>query len=179
MPLSANRAFTHRLCADALMLCVALMLSYLEAILPVHLVLPLPGFRFGWAQLAVTLTFFRVGRTDAAVVSLARVLIMGLLFGSATTIYFSLCGSLLAYIGLWIGYAALRTRCSFIGLGVLCAALHNIGQLAAAATLFGNGIVMAYLPVLLLSSIVFGSLGGWVLNLSADRIPLFKGGASA
>ena len=179
MPSLANKTLTRRLCADALLLCVALMLSYLEVILPVHFVLPLPGFRFGWAQLAVTLTFFRVGKADAAIVSFARVLIMGLLFGSATTIYFSLCGSWLAYLGLWIGHAALRARCSFIGLGVLCAGLHNAGQLIAAATLFGSGIVMAYLPVLLVCSIVFGGLGGWVLNLSADRIPLFKGGAYA
>ncbi|MBR0442786.1 MAG: Gx transporter family protein [Clostridia bacterium] len=179
MPSLANRSLTRRMCVDALMLCVALMLSYLEAILPVHLVLPLPGFRFGWAQLAVTLTFFRVGKTDAAVISLARVLIMGLLFGSATTVYFSLCGSLLAYAGLWLGQLLLRSHCSFIGLGVLCAAMHNAGQLIAAATLFGHGIVMAYLPVLLVCSVVFGGLGGWVLNACCDRIPLFKGGASA
>lgn len=179
MPSLAKATLTRRLCADALMLCAALMLSYLEAILPIHLILPLPGFRFGWAQLAVTLVFFRVGRADAALVSLSRVLIMGLLFGSATTLYFSLCGAVLSYVGLWIGHIALRPRCSFIGLGVLCAALHNTGQLVAAATLFGSGIVMAYLPVLLLSSIVFGGLGGWVLNVCADRIPVFQGGVTA
>jgi heptaprenyl diphosphate synthase len=179
MPSLAKATLTRRLCADALMLCAALMLSYLEAILPIHLILPLPGFRFGWTQLAVTLVFFRVGRADAALVSLSRVLIMGLLFGSATTLYFSLCGAVLSYVGLWIGHIALRTRCSFIGLGVLCAALHNAGQLVAAATLFGSGIVMAYLPVLLLSSIVFGGLGGWVLNVCADRISVFQGGVTA
>lgn len=178
MPSSAKGNFTRRLCADALLLCAALMLSYLEAILPVHLILPLPGFRFGLAQLAVTLVFFRVGRADAALVSLSRVLIMGLLFGSATTLYFSLCGAVLSYAGLWIGHAILQSHCSYIGLGVLCAALHNIGQLTAAATLFGSGIVMAYLPVLLLSSIIFGGLGGWILNACADRIPTLSGGAA-
>lgn len=179
MPSLAKRDITRRLCIDALLLCVALMLSYLEAILPLHLILPLPGFRFGWAQLAVTLVFFRAGKTDAAAVSLLRVLITGLLFGSATTVYFSLCGSLLAYVGLWIGHLALRACCSYIGLGMLCAALHNIGQLIAAATLFGSGIVMAYLPVLLLSSIVFGGLGGVVLNVCADRIPTARAGGAA
>lgn len=178
MPSSVKTGLTRRLCADALLLCAALMLSYLEAILPVHLILPLPGFRFGWAQLAVTLVFFRVGRADAALVSLSRVLIVGLLFGSATTVYFSICGAVLSYIGLWIGHAALRPRCSYIGLGVLCAALHNIGQLTAAATLFGSGIVVAYLPVLLVCSAVFGGLGGWILNACVDRIPAFWGGAA-
>ena len=172
MPSSADRHAIRRLCTDALLLTTALMLSYLEAVLPLQLLIPLPGFRLGLAQLVITLTFFCVGRGDAAAVSLARVMIMGLLFGNASSLLFSLCGSVLSYLGLWIGHALLRHRCSYIGLGVLCAALHNVGQLVAAC-LYDSGILLTYLPVMLLTATLFGAIGGMLLHL---LIPRIKGG---
>lgn len=162
----------RRLCLDALMLCLALALSYLEAMLPLHALLPLPGFRFGWAQLAITLVFFRIGKGDAAIVSALRVLIMGILFGSVTSVLFSAMGALLSYGGLWLGAIALKRKCSYIGLGVLCAALHNLGQLIAAALLFGSGVLLSYLPALMLASLIFGSAGGWILNATVRRLPM-------
>jgi heptaprenyl diphosphate synthase len=173
---SPRRTLTHRLVNDALLLCAALMLSYLEAILPLGAIIPLPGFRLGLAQLVVTLAFFRVGRTDAAVISAARVAIMGVLFGNAGSLWFSLCGAILSYLGLCAGYAWLRRRCSYIGLGVLCAALHNTGQALAAATMFGAGILLSYLPILLVAAIPFGALGGVILNLALPRISSIQGG---
>ncbi len=173
-----NALTARRLCLNALLLGVALMLSYLEGILPLHLLLPLPGFRFGWAQLAVTLIFFHVGRSDAAAVSFLRVLVMGLLFGNVTSVWFSACGSLLSYVGLLLGQAFLRRQCSYVGLGVLCATLHNVGQILAATVLFGSGIILSYLPVLLLAAVLFGGLGGWMLNIVARRMPMRKGGVT-
>lgn len=170
---SVKRLVTRRLCMDALLLGTAFMMSYLEALLPLQAFLPLPGFRLGLSQLVITLTFFCVGRADAAAVSAIRVLAMGLLFGNASSLFFSLCGSLLAYVGLWLGYVLLRSRCSYIGLGVLCAALHNLGQLLAAALLYGSGVFLGYLPAMLFSAVLFGGIGGRLLNTLLPRI---KGG---
>ncbi len=178
MPSSVKRTLTHRLSTDALLLCVALMLSYLEAILPLQAVVPLPGFRPGLAQSVVTVVYFRVGRTDAAAVSAVRVLLMSLLFGSVTSLYFSACGALLAFLGLWLGERLLCQRCSYIGLGVLCAALHNVGQCAAAATLFGGGVLVSYLPVLLVAACPLGAVGGALVCAVIDRIPIRKGGVA-
>lgn len=174
MPSSVKSHPVRRLTADALLLCVALMLSYLEALLPI---VPLPGVRLGLAQLVVTIAYFRLGRADAAVISAVRVALMALLFGSVTSLYFSACGALLAYLGLYLGDRLLRRHCSYIGLGVLCAALHNVGQCLAAATLFGIGVLLAYLPVLLTVACVTGALGGVLVCAIADRIPAPKGGA--
>ena len=63
MPSSVKSHPVRRLTADALLLCVALMLSYLEALLPI---VPLPGVRLGLAQSVVTIAYFRLGRADAA-----------------------------------------------------------------------------------------------------------------
>jgi heptaprenyl diphosphate synthase len=150
------------------------MLSYLEALLPI---VPLPGVRLGLAQSVVTIAYFRLGRADAAAISAVRVALMALLFGSVTSLYFSACGALLAYLGLCLGDRLLRKHCSYVGLGVLCAALHNVGQCAAAATLFGSGVLLAYLPILLAVACAMGALGGAVVCAVIGRIPAPKGGA--
>ncbi|MBO5898938.1 MAG: Gx transporter family protein [Clostridia bacterium] len=173
MPSSVKSYPVRRLTTDALLLCVALMLSYLEALLPI---VPLPGVRLGLAQSVVTVAYFRLGRTDAAVISAARVALMALLFGSVTSLYFSACGALLSYLGLYLGDRLLRKRCSYIGLGVLCAALHNVGQCVAAATLFGGGLLLTYLPALLVVACAMGALGGVIVCALIGRIPAPKGG---
>lgn len=179
MPSLAKPNLTRRLCTDALLLCVALMLSYLEAILPLQVLIPLPGFRLGLAQSVVTIVYFRIGRTDAAVVSGVRVALMSLLFGSVTSLWFSACGALLSFAGLWLGERLLSKACSYVGLGVLCAALHNIGQCIAAAVLFGHGVLLAYLPVLLVAACIFGAIGGLLVCAVIGRIPDRKGGVTA
>ncbi len=166
-----NNAITRRLTSDGLLLGVALVLSYLEYLLPLNLLIPLPGMKLGLGQLAVTVSFFFAGKKDAALVSCIRVLIMGLLFGSATSLYFSACGAFLSFCGLFIG-ALFKKRLSYIGLGILCAGLHNAGQCFAAATLFGTGVLLTYLPVLLIASAVFGGLGGWIMNIIAGRLEI-------
>ncbi|MBQ7318654.1 MAG: Gx transporter family protein [Clostridia bacterium] len=169
----------RHLCLCAMLLGVALLLSYLEHLLPWELLLPLPGIRPGWAQLAVTVTYFFVGRRSAALLSATRVVIMALLFGSAMSFCFAACGAVLAFVGLLVG-ERLHRRCSYLGLGVLCATLHNVGQALAASVFFGATVILSYLPVLLLGGVLTGALGGVLLNLCAARLArLLTGGAKS
>ncbi len=173
MPSSDNRAarnFVHRLCADALLLALSLILSYIEAILPLQLWIPLPGFRLGLAQMVITSTYFLIGRSDAALISATRVLLMGLLFGSFTSTLFSAFGALLSYLGLILSERLLRHHASYLGLGIFCASLHNFGQLTAAALLFGMEVFWSYLPFLLLAALFFGALSGALLNQLVPRL---------
>lgn len=117
----------RRLCVCAMLLGVSMLLSYLEHLFPLDLLVPLPGIRLGWAQIAITVAYFFVGRTEAAMVSGARVILMGLLFGTGMSFCFSVCGALLSYCGLFLGERLYR-RCSYFGLGMICAVLHNIGR---------------------------------------------------
>ncbi len=165
---SRNRI--QRVCLDAMLLGMSLLLSYLEAILPLTVWLPLPGFKLGLANILVTLVFVSVSPLDAAVVSVMRISIMGILFGNIASFTFSLCGGLLSYLGLWLLAKALRPAFSMIGISVGCAALHNIGQLIAAAFWFGADAVLGYLPFLLIAALIFGSVTGGLLELAVPRI---------
>lgn len=163
---------TRRICLDAIMIAAAMMLSYLEVLLPLNLILPLPGFRLGLANVVITLVFCLVSPIDAAVVSALRILLMGLLFGSATSLYFSALGGIFAFLALLL-CKLLLTKCSFLGVSALCAAAHNCGQILAAATLFGGAVVFSYLPWLLLASGIYGGIVGILLNLLAPRMERF------
>lgn len=168
----------RRICLDALLVAVAMMLSYLEVLLPLDAIIPLPGFRLGLANVVVLLTFCLISPKDAAVISALRILLMGLLFGSVTSLYFSAMGGLLSFLVL-LAVSKLGQRISFVGVSVLCAAAHNCGQMAAAVTLFGTSLIFSYLPFLLLAAVIFGAIVGVLLNLLVPKLqkPIGKGRA--
>lgn len=154
------------LASDAILLSAALILSYIEAVLPV-LSVPFPGFKLGLCNIAITAAAYRNSPVHAAVISLARVLISFLLFGNPTSLMFSLFGSFLVIIAL-----SLLTKThafSFIGISVICAFLHNAGQLCAGCLLTGKA-VLSYIPFLCLASLIFGTLNGVILNILPDNI---------
>ena len=160
---------TKRLCLDACLVAFAMMLSYLEVLLPLQALIPLPGFRLGLANVAVTVTFCLLSPIDAACVSTIRILLMGLLFGSATSLYFSFLGGLCSFLMLLL-LSRVAKRCSFAGVSVMSAAAHNFGQILAAMTLFGTGLIFSYLPLLLIASVIYGGIVGLLLNLLIPRL---------
>ncbi len=160
---------TRHLTVDAMLCVFAIMLSYLEVLLPLSAWIPLPGFRPGLANVAVVIVFALLSPMDAAVVSAVRILLMGFLFGSVTSFYFSVAGGFCSYL-LLLGMKQFGQRCSFFGLSVLSAAAHNTGQLLAAVTLFGPMLLTSYLPMLLFASIVYGGIVGILLNFLIPKL---------
>lgn len=167
--ISLRGKLTRRLCVDGICVTVAMMLSYLEVLIPMELFLPLPGFKLGLANTVTLLAFVLLSKRDAAIISALRILLMGILFGSVTSFFFSAMGGFLAYLALLLASVLLR-RCSYWGVSVFAAAAHNLGQLGAAALLFGSTVFLSYLPVLLFAALLSGSLTGLLLNLAVPRL---------
>ena len=167
MPASDRRVM--RTAENAAFLSLALILSFVESFLPAA-VLPLPGFKIGLANLAILAVFYRTHRlADTAVLSLSRCLITFFLFGSVTSLLFSLCGGAMV-LGMLLFLKLLRVRgLSFIGVSVLCAAAHNLGQLLAAVVLTGTA-VLAYTPALFAASALYGTVNGIILNQMPEFI---------
>jgi heptaprenyl diphosphate synthase len=158
---------SKRLTIDALLLSSALILSWLEAVLP--FTIPLPGFKLGFANIATLLAVQLIGRADALYITLSRVFIISLLFGSVTGFIFSLAGGLLAFIM----SAALRStygKISLIGISVAASAAHNIGQVLAACLVFTSISPLGMLWWLLLLSIPSGFLTGFAAEISLRRL---------
>ena len=153
----------RRLVLLALLLCTALILSYVEALIPT-------GFlRLGLANIAVMLTSFLLSRREGLLVMLCRVVISSILFGSAASLAFSLCGGFLA----WCVMAALKPiygKISLIGVSVLAAAAHNVGQVLAAVLVLGSPAPLGMLWWLLLLSVPAGLLTGIPAEIVSGRI---------
>lgn len=169
-----GRISVHRLTVDAMFLGCAMILSYLEAILPLGVWIPLPGFKPGLCNIVIMWMFVRVSPWDAAAVSFCRIFLMGLLFGNVTGLWFSLCGGAMAYGGLWLLARLGRRYFSMAGVGIGCAALHNLGQILAAGVLLGMSAVVGYLPFLLVASVLFGGFTGLILNFLLKKDGLLQ-----
>lgn len=167
-----NKKMVRRLCFDGAALCVALSLSYLEAILPIGSILPLPGVKPGLCNIVITALFFASSPYDAAAVSFCRVLMAGMLFGMPMTLAISFCGSLASFLMLLaLRRTAIKTDFfSFVGVSVLSAAAHSSGQIAAVRFMLASVGAWSYLPVMLISSVIFGGLNGILLNIAYPQV---------
>ena len=166
MPLPV-RSRARRLSWAALTLATAMLLSYVESLVP--LTFALPGMKLGLANVAIMFAFFRLDRVTALLVSLARVVLTSLLFGQASSFLFALFGALFSYFALLL-LSLLGEKISRIGISVGSAAAHGVGQIVAAMLLYGMVSMISYLPVLLLAALPFGALSGFLLILLECRI---------
>ncbi len=157
----------RKLVRCALLLCIALVLSYLENVVVLRFAL-LPFMKLGLANIVVTLAFFELSRAEAFAVSAMRVIIMGILFGSIISFCYSALGALFAFGGLFIA-RAIGKRVSYVGTCVVCACFHNFGQALVAALFFGIRVASFYLPYLLICGAVFGTFTGVLLNFISQK----------
>ena len=158
-----------------LLLCLALIFSYLEVRLPLVFI-PIPGFKPGFANLVIAFTAYTCGCPTAAVISVLRVLISSMLFGSVTGFWFSIAGAGASLLIMTVLLHTVRRYVSPLGICVASAAAHNIGQLTAASVLLSPA-VFSYFPVLMAASLFTGTLTGFLLGRllhSAERIPLLR-----
>lgn len=160
----------------ALFIAFGMILSYIEAIIPLNLVIPFPGFKLGLANITVMVAFFTLGFSYAIPVALCRIGLTALLFGSVTSFYFSLFGGIMTLLTLFAHRLILHRFNGVIGLSVLCAAMHNLGQCIACATLFGGYVLSFYLPYLLIFSLITGSVTA-ILVFSLTKLKFLNSGS--
>lgn len=151
---------TRRVAQCALLISLALALSYMERFLPLQLLIPLPGIKLGLANIVTLVSLYLLGVRDTFAIVVLRCCLGSLFGGSAVSLAFSLTGGLLA-----TGAMALAGRSRYLsvyGVSILGAAIHNIGQICAAMVLMRAVRVGAYLPWLLVASLFTGFATGCV-----------------
>ena len=142
----------------AVMIALALALSYAERFIPLQLVIPLPGIKLGLANVVTLVALYRLKGRYAFAILVPRCILGAVFGGGITGLFFSLSGGLLALVTMLLAKKA--PLFSVYGVSILGAAAHNIGQILAAMVLLRSVYVAAYLPWLLLTAIVTGILTG-------------------
>ena len=148
---------------------VAMILSYVESLLPS---VGIPGVKMGLANIAVIFALFRFGWKEAAALSLVRVVLVSLLFGSVGAMLYSLAGAVLSLAVM----ALLRRtdRFSTVGVSVAGGVAHNAGQILMAMLILQTKQLLGYLPVLAVAGIGGGILTGLAAALLIRRIPEYE-----
>ena len=138
---------TKQLAQCAVLTALALALSYMEALLPLSLVIPLPGIKLGLANIVTVFALCTMGTGQAFLILIARCFLGSLFAGNLNALLFSLLGGVLALV---LEALLLRLRrLSIFGVSMGGAAAHNCGQVAAAMVSLGTVTPLAYLPLLL------------------------------
>ena len=143
---AANAAF-------GILLALALLLSYVEVLLPLSI--GIPGVKLGLANLASLVCLY--------------------LFGNMAAILYSLSGAALSLTA-----AALAKRSggfSELGVSVLGAVFHNLGQLIVASLVVQNRGLFWYFPLLLLAGVIMGALIGLLTAEVLKHLPASLCGA--
>lgn len=152
-----NRTKKMSLCA--MMVSLALALSYMERFIPLQLVIPLPGIKLGLANIVTLIALYLLGEKNTYMIVLLRCLLGSMFGGGISGLLFSLTGGLLAVT---VMAAAKRIPCfSVYGVSILGAAAHNVGQICAAMVLMQSVYIGAYLTYLLIVALFTGyAIGG-------------------
>ena len=161
---------TKKLAFLSVSVALAMVLAFVESQIP-----PLsavPGIKLGLANVVTLFILYKLGWREAAVVAIIRVLLSSLLFGTFVTLTYSAFGAVLSLIVMIL--AKRFSPFSAIGVSVLGALSHNVGQILAAWIYLGNGAIVYYLIPLSVSGTVAGIVVGVLGGIIAQRVKIKK-----
>ena len=153
-----GRMKTSQLTICALLISMALVLSYMERFFPLQMLIPLPGIKLGLANIVTLMALYFFGEKQAFTILVLRCVLGSVFGGGISGLAFSLTGGLLAMTTM-----SIVRRMGFFsvyGVSVLGAAAHNIGQIFVAIFFINSIYVAGYLPYLLGVSVFTGLATG-------------------
>lgn len=141
-----------------LVLAYALILSYIESLIPYFG--GVPGMKLGLPNMAIVYLLYDYGEREGIFVNVLRIVLSGLLFGNLFGILFSVSGAVISFVAMCL---VKRTNVFDIrGVSICGGIAHNIGQILIAAFVVKTTGVVYYLPLLLISGSVCGYLNGFI-----------------
>lgn len=159
---------TKKLALSAVLISLAMVLSYVEKLVPVFVAIP--GVKVGLANIVIIFALYKIGVKEAFVISLFRVLLSSLLFGSVLSLAYSFAGAVISLVAMAL---LMKTKIfSPTAVSVVGGVLHNMAQLMVASLIIGSDILKYYSPVLLLSGICAGIVIGLVSSTLIKRIDI-------
>ena len=142
----------------ALLKAAAVVLGYVERLIP----MPgsIPGIKLGLANTVLLYAIYLLDTRSAFVLMILKVGLSGLLYSGVSAMMFSLGGGLCSLVMMLLVKKLGGGNVSIIGVSVVGAVLHNVGQTAVAALMVNTAALMGYVPFLLVAAVVTGILTG-------------------
>ena len=157
---------TRKIARMGLLTALALILSYVESLIPAFLAVP--GVKMGLANIVVVFALYILGPGEAAIVSIIRVLLSSLLFGSILSLSYSAAGAIISLLSMII---MMKTKIFGVtSVSVTGGVFHNLGQILVACLVLETDVLLYYLPVLILSGTITGAVIGIASSIVIKRL---------
>ena len=150
----------HKIALLGVLTAGAVVIAILESFIPS---IGIPGVKLGLANIVILVVLYELGILEAVAVNLIRVIVVGLVRGTFLSYGFlmSLSGAMMSLLVMILFYLLIR-KFSIVGVSVIGAVAHVIGQILVAMIYLGTAYVVLYLPVIGLSAIITGVFVGIV-----------------
>ncbi|MCQ4865887.1 Gx transporter family protein [Pseudoflavonifractor phocaeensis] len=161
MSRNSSRLATQKMTRLALLAAVAVVLGYFEGIIIAFMFLP-PGIKLGLANTVLLYSVYLLGPGYSVILMILKVVLTGYMSGNlAAAFLYSMGGGALS-LGMMLLVKKLggNDKVSIVGVSVVGAVFHNVGQLLVASLVVRTPGLMLYIFPLLISAVVTGVITG-------------------
>lgn len=146
----------------------AILISFLESFIPIPV--PVPGVKLGLGNIITMIGIAFLGLKDVIFIVILRCLVVAILTRGVVMLAFSLSGGILSALVMWFLYKKVSKFFSVKGISIAGAIVHSTAQVVVASIILGQGVVMFYLPILLISSVITGFITGKIGGLAINEV---------
>ncbi len=145
---------------------LSIVLGYLEQFIP--LPIAFPGVKIGLSNICVLLSLYMWESKNALAISLVKSFVCGILFWGMGGAIYGIAGAVLSFfvMAVLVKYDLL----GIVGVSILGAVFHNLGQLIALYVMSGSFSFLYYMAVLGISGVIMGTITGIVCEVVLKRI---------
>jgi heptaprenyl diphosphate synthase len=153
-----KRSVGERVALVGVFTALAMIFSYVEVLIPFNF--GIPGVKLGIANLVIVAGLYFLRLPEVWFISMLRILLTGILFGNGMSLLYSFSGGILSLL-LMMLFQRINC-CSIVGVSMIGAVCHNIGQVSVAVCVTKTASIFYYLPILMITGVVTGTILGIV-----------------
>jgi len=158
---------TKKLTIMSMLLCISLIIFIVEAQLPP--LAPIPGIKPGLANTVTLFALFMLGRKEAFIILLLRIIMACIFTGNMSTFMYSFAGGMLCFSVICILSLFWNEDKLWI-ISIFGAISHNTGQILTAWFIMGRAEIIWYLLPLIISAVITGFFTGMVTKFTLNRL---------
>lgn len=149
---------TKKIAFIAMLTAIALTIFIIESQIPP--IVPIPGIKLGLANVITLFTLVTLGRKEAFIILILRIVLGNIFVGSVMSCIYSLAGGIVCFVFMAIGMYFFKENMIWF-ISVIGAIGHNIGQIVAAVIITNTVQIVWYLPILIIAAIITGVFTGF------------------
>jgi len=165
-----NKDLARKIAFYGVFAALAVIIAFIERQLPPPV--PLLGVKWGLANVVVIMILYAFNPRWAVSISVLRVVIVSLLFGSVSAAIMAMSGAMASFVVMYI-FKKMGIF-GIIGVSVVGGVAHGIAQIAVAMVVLSTPGLMFHTPVLVISGTITGVIVGVVAGLALRNIKVIR-----